>query len=213
MALDTNQNKHTTYDDNANKIAEVRKLMDDASKREWEKWKAANPGLAEKFGYKTQNLCYRRRPSGFSKVIPRIVELMLQNRGESARKTQKEILATIQKELPLLNILPNIWTKPFQRWERDKVQLKVKDVMNTSITGCKTLSSVRKLIVATLDARSAKRVFKRPVAITENAVLVGKKTYTIEIHSSGKHQYSSIRVGKKRNWLKIELLREFLETQ
>jgi hypothetical protein len=206
------QSSKTSYQRNAKKIAEVKKRIDDAGIKEWNAIKGENPELEKLLGVKIQNICYKRRAAGFSKIVPAIMERLLWVGWE--RKTQKEILEDVKNEFLEHKIFPNIWHKEMTKWERKRVEtlLECNGHRDLSIKGCKTLSDIKKKLVVARQKKGVARNIKAAVSIGKDMVVVGKISYPITQKKSGKHMYPSIRVTVKgkRVWQRVDVLRELL---
>ena len=169
---------------------------------------------ASKLGYIHQGRAYEKKP-GFGSVVPKIVDYMvLLGR---AKLTQKTILHEVRKSLPNQVIQDNIWSRPLRRNELNKAQERITGNMTRpiSVDGCKTLSDIKKKLKASLTVKDAAFTAKVAIAIDVSTVVIGKNVYPIQKRKvgKGKYEYPSIRIGtgNKRQWVRVDLLRETVE--
>jgi hypothetical protein len=174
---------------------------------------SSNPDAA-KLRYVHQGHAYENKP-GFGSVVPKIVDYMV-ILGR-AKLTQKAILDEVRKNLPNQVIQNNIWSMPLKRSVLNKAQERITGNMTRpiSVDGCKTLSDIKKKLRASLTVKNAVFTAKVTIAIDADNVVIGKNVYPIQKRQAGKgkYEYPSIRIGtgNKRQWVRVDLLREALE--
>ncbi len=204
-------------------LAEYRKAGD----TKWQEIKAKNPHLSN-FEMKSKPYCYQRRPSGFSKVIDRLMDDIAIPASKNyetgisyparADMKQADIIERIKPLFPSHKILPNIWNRKLTKKQFARMQTLAWSNFRKpiDIKGCKTLAEVKRRIQAALHASDATYSFKGTITIDNDTVVIGNETYTIEKRISAGHEYPSIRVNvgggadRKRQWLRVDVLRSIL---
>lgn len=202
-----------SYKDVGKKLADAERYAENAAKNAWKEYVSQNPELTNNAGIKVGINCFVKRPAGFSKVVPAIAERLMWKGW--CERTQLDILKEVKPLFPEQKLLPNIWTKKFTKWERDRVKTLVTSNASKpiSLQGCDTLSELKKRISAANKLAGADQVIKATISITKDAVVVNKKEYPIEKIKSEGYEYNRIRitVGAKRQWLRLDTLLAFLD--
>src|SRR5690606_33336899 len=107
-----------------------------------------SPELKDEFIFKTSNKVFKRAAVPFGKVCNLIVDALLFDNG--FEKTQKAIIEEINNDLSDGQISPNAWSRKLEPWAFKKVETRIKGQMKNpvDISGCKTLSDVKKVMKA-----------------------------------------------------------------
>lgn len=195
------------------KIVLLKERIDAAIDAELEATGKEHPDLLTTVGFKRQNIYYKKRPPGFSKVMPDIVVEMLLPGG--IKKTQQQIIDSVGMRHPLQDIKRSIWTRPLQSYEKKMIETKMRGNMRSSmdISDCKTLAQIRRKLIRYFNRQEGKPyAFKAKFEINKDLVVVNSKLFPITWRKSGDKTYPCIRVSvkDKRHWLRVDVLSKML---
>jgi hypothetical protein len=188
------------------KLAELQKVANAATRKATREWRAKNPEHAD-LDVKVMNFSYVRNKKAVSKAILEIAQRMTW--PSNADKKQVEIVRDVQPLFPELNLRPTIWQKALSQ----SMMKKVEPVINgnlpkaISLKGCNTLSKIRKKIkTARHAAAGAPHTFKATITFSREAVVIGKASYKLEMRTSKGHKYPCIRVPVRgtRCWVRMD---------
>ncbi|MGH1399079.1 MAG: hypothetical protein ACRBCT_07685 [Alphaproteobacteria bacterium] len=176
-------------------------------------FEAEKPALAKLVSSRTTNIVYKKRPKGYTKIIPDIIALMVE--ADNIDKTQKQLIEDVSAKHPKQDIAQSIWSKDLQKYDLDaiKKQLEKDGLPPEIVKGCKKLSQVRKKLKDHLyEEREKTREFKINISVNKKRVVIGKKSYPVVLRNSKNKKYPCIRVNlrDKRHWLRIDVLTKAL---
>lgn len=164
-----------------------------------------------KFGLDARVRVFRKRPAGFTQVIPKIVEVLTWT-GRSER-TQAAVLQEALSKLSGQSVSANIWTRKLSPSSLRRAKEKIRGLApHIDIKGCTTLSEIKKAITAQKKASSNDKSAKVCITITSDSVVINNTVLPIFIGKSGEHTYSRVRVnvGNKRQWIRVDALQALL---
>ena len=201
----------STYSENKDIIQSLKKAVEDAVKKARDDKIAEllkeNPELAD-YGAKVEVHGYKKRPKGFQKFYS-LIGISLAT-AKNALLTQKELLARVQPSFPDFKIPPSIWQAPLTPYQKKAVQKYINGSMPNpiKIIDCETLSDVKNKLKAELNKKAAIKSLTVKIAISNDMVTIGKKSYAVEERKSSTYSYRVIRVdvGGKRQWVRTDVL-------
>lgn len=176
-----------------------------AQKKAERQYKDEHPEAAG-LGVHSVVAAYRRRPKGANFAV-RAVSLML---GSKFAKplSNKAIVAQISKDYPGYSVPVSILTEKFSARETGEVAKLLGDLgKKIDLKICNSASKVKKAIFAKQSISFSKYDFNDMISITNDLVIVGLKSYPIQIAKNTRR----IHVGK--SWLNVEVLQAFLTGQ
>lgn len=169
-----------------------------------------NPAF-QRFGLNARVQLFRKRPAGFTKVIPKIVDVLLwTGRWE---RTQAEVLEEALSFLPGHSVSANIWTKKLSPSALKRVRERIRgNAPNVDIKGCTTLSQIKKAITAQKKNASNDKSAKVSITFAPDSVVINNTVHPICNGKSGEHTYSRVRVNVdgKRQWIRVDALQALL---
>lgn len=168
----------------------LEKALARAQSEELAAMQRAHPILRE-YRVKANRIIYKAKPEGSSKIIPAIMEYMLTD--DAIGKTNKALVEHVAEGFPEHNIAANIMNKKLQPWAIKKIEKIAKD--RVDVTGCKTLSEIRKRIKAGQRTGHLEYLYSGKIRISKNGVLVGKQLFSIETNKAKDKEYKVVRVN------------------
>ncbi|MGH1399176.1 MAG: hypothetical protein ACRBCT_08180 [Alphaproteobacteria bacterium] len=176
-------------------------------------FEAEKPALAKLVSSRTTNIVYKKRPKGYTKIIPDMIALMIED--DNIDKTQKQVIEDVSADHPKQDIAQSIWSKDLQKYEIDaiKKQLEKDGLPEDIVKGCKKLSQIRQKLKDHLyEEREKTREFKTNISVNKKRVVIGKKSYPVVFRNSKNKKYPCIRINlrDKRYWLRIDVLTKAL---
>ena len=184
------------------KIAELRKVANQASLKAAKEWLAKNPVYAD-LRIKPANIAYVQRKGETTKVIFELAQRMTcpSNRD----KTQAKILQDVQSMFPGTQLHNSLWQKQLPPSLLRKIIPKVNNNLQkpVNLQSCKTLSQIRNKVKASQQIATGKRSFKVEITFTNQSVIIGKESYPLEMRSSNYCIRVTAKNGK-RCWVRVD---------
>lgn len=196
--------KSDPYSKNASLLKETNNFFAAKQRAALKEYRQLYRVIGKDIGVKFLTTTYVKKPAGHTKKL--IQKIVTELAGENASLTQKKILEIIQPHFGEEKLYPNIWQKKLEPWAINLVKSTLGD--ETNITGCKTLSDIKKRMIEKLGSQTGSKTYKVTITITRKVITVGKKLYPVTVRGTGKYKYPCIRVtfGNKRHWLPIATL-------
>ncbi|MEZ5919096.1 MAG: hypothetical protein R3D66_04035 [Alphaproteobacteria bacterium] len=155
----------TSYIESGKKSKEIEAKINERVRSLWADMIKEDPELEAKYKIHAMNVCYHKRSAGAWRIVPKIAECLLWK--GYAEKTQKAILEKVREELPNQIIHDNIWSRELSRKELGRVEKAIKGnmVKPIDIKGCRTLSQIKKRLVAANRDESEVYTFKTTIKV------------------------------------------------
>lgn len=132
---------------------------------------------------------------------------------EQTLKTQKAILEYVKRETAIQALTANFWTMPLKSFAKRALQKRINNAdLNISLSGCSTLSDVRKACSAYFIRAKAELKATVKVSITDEVLVINNVSYPIITSKVGKSTYRRICVvlhGKK-SWMRVDCMEHLL---
>lgn len=184
------------------KLAELQKAANQAALQAAKEWLAKNPDSAD-LKIRPMNVAYIQRKGNTAKAITELAIRMMYPSNQD--RTQKQILEDIKPMFADLELYSSIWQKKLSTGLLKQVVAKVNGNLpqKDSFTGCTTLSQIRKRVKTKLQVAKGKRGFKAEITFTNESVIIGKRSYPLELR--GPHYCIRVTTKSgKRCWVRMD---------
>lgn len=190
------------YASKKEKVAELRKVANQAALKAAKEWVTKNPDYAD-LKIKPANIAYIQRKGETTKALIELAQRMTYPSNRD--KTQANILQDVQSMFPGTQLYNSLWQKPLPPSLLRKILPKVNNNLPKPINlqGCKTLSQIRKKVQASQQIATGKRSFKVQITFTNESVIIGKESYPLEMRSSNYCIRITLKNGK-RCWVRVD---------
>lgn len=200
------------FRETADVLAQVQAAMNKAArqagKEEYERLRKDNPELAgKKLHLLTGNRCLPSAEIPFTDVYLKIVDNLLYKGG--LEKTQTAILEDIEERYfkDKGKISRNVWTRPLEPWAIKNIKVRITGNMDkpADITGCETLSDIRRMLKASQSHGAAILQYSGKITVNKKSVSAGKALYPIMKRREAYAIQVSVDDGKYQ-WIRLDAL-------
>lgn len=195
------------YLENGRTMQEVESLMNKAALDVFTRYMAEHPEVkGAGFFPLITNRCYKNGAVPFSDVYLKIIDYLLLHDG--LNKSQKDILAEINKSFPQGKISPNIWTKPLNKTHLKKIGVRIRGNMRepVSVDGCKTLSDIKRTLFINRPAKDATLQYSGKISFNRDTLNAGKAVYPLTWRNDNYYIQVPIPSTGKRQWIRMDAL-------
>lgn len=192
-------------------IKEYKDLLEKKVKQAQKDLKVERPDLYDVVAAKVPVIAYKRRPTGFSKVIPDIALCMIMTFQDSLNLTKKKLIDDVGKRHPKQNVTTSLLYRELQSYEKKEIEKKMRcsGIYDFKFSSYKNLSELHNQLKIYFHLKEEKpRKFKANISIHKDLVVIGKKAYPVTFRGSKNKEYPCIRVNikSKRHWIRVDAL-------
>lgn len=207
--------QQVAYKAKAKAIFEFKKDLNKANVEAAKKLRDKNPAYNDLGVILNPTVFIKRKPGnvGITKIYYALTDKIATDR--TGIKKQIEILNEVRKELNTPNIPNSIWQRKLSRPVMKKIneRLQMNMVKPPNIKNCKSLSDIKKLVLAGIKSKLAVQKYTPKIEVSRQFLVIDGKTYNVEPKFSKGKQYLGIRliVGKKRTYLRLDAIVTLLQ--
>ena len=208
-------NQQMNYVQSAIHRANIVKLSLQAALKAAEEYKLNNPDAAD-LVCKTRSVVTHitnRERIDLDSFYKKVLDCIMWRSDELA--TQKAILSDVNKDFMQAPQGSSIWTNTLPSWQLKKLVTFIdcnRPQWRVNLAGCSSLAQCRQAMLRAKNALSKLKSVKVKVVITDSEVHMNSCVFAISQGVVRGRKYQRIRVGKgaKRQWLRVDLLSDFL---
>lgn len=123
-------------------------------------------------------------------------------------KTQKAILEYVKRDTGIHTLTANFWSLPLKSFTIKAFNKRIQaEGLSLSLTGCTTLSDVRKACSAFFTRAKAEVKATVKVSISDDVLTIGNASYPIITSRVGKSTYKRVcvMIGGKKTWQRLDV--------